>query len=329
MSDLEFVEESLTTLGEALGAFVEAPPEQGTGAWTMYRTLLERQVQLLHERAILAGEHQVEMDLSGSPVIGNSIDSKFLGGLLQRFQDAVTSVTQTLMAEARDRGSWGGDVLASSRMRVTTTAPGSFVVGLEGPQRSVQLSAIGTDGDEQDRASAEPEPVFDEALDLVLDVLHAASNDMDSRPLLESASVAGGRAVKHLQALAKEVASNTVVAKFVHRSPFRERPRSVQFGYAAARHMESVLSRTETSEETVEVFGRLIGASWLRERFEIQADEDGTEVIYKGTVNVDLRGQVQAAFDTDVWAVLEKTTVTSDLDDEPTISWHLVAIRSA
>jgi hypothetical protein len=320
MSHVEIVAEGLRRLDRLLADAYPEPPAPYSAEWLNYQSLLAQQARLFHEREILEGAFPLQIDLAGAPVMESAIDASFLQEFLDRLQKTVSSITQTLMGKARDRARFQEDVVAASRLRVLAATPGSFVLGLEGPERHQQLALDGT----------QAEPVFDEAMDLLLDVFHASDASVASGDLLTAASSVGDRALRHLKSLAANVSSRGARTVFTHRTAFdpEEPIREVIFGGEAARRLEELLTRAESSTQTIIVEGRLSGVSWIRKRFELEVErEDGTPLVYRGTVSVDIRDMVADSFDRHVQAVLEETTLSSEIEHESSVSHHLIELR--
>jgi hypothetical protein len=318
VSELEQVRESLRRLDELLANF-EVAPDVGTPQWFDYESLVGQQLRLLQRQELLEGDFQVEVRLLGRPVVGTRVEVPFLTDFLGGLQDAVLSITQMLTGQARDRAPFQRDVLAAGRLHLVATPAGSFILGMQGPAREPQLPFEGAAG-----------TPFDEAVDLVMDVMKASEDDVASDALLEAASQVGGRGLKHLERLAGNISSSGAQTVFVHRNPLdEEQPlREVSFGTAAARRLQSLLSATESSVETIEVEGRLVGVSWIRKRFELEAGEGAAELtVYRGTVSVDLRNRVADAFDQHVRATLERTQVVSSIEGAgEKVSYHLIGV---
>lgn len=318
MSELEQVHEGLSRLSDVLSTF-DVPPEIGTAEWFDYESLVAQQARLIHRRELLEGEFQVEVTLLGRPVQGTRVEVPFVKDFLAGLQDAVLSITQMLTGQARDRAPFQRDVVEAGRLYLIATPVGSFRLAMQGPARQPQLPL--------DDTGSTP---FDEAIDLVLDVMKASEEDVASGVLLEAASHVGGRGLKHLEGLAGNIAGSDAAAVFVHRNLLDEEEpvREVSFGAPAARRLQSLLSGSESSVETIQVDGRLVGVSWIRKRFELEVGQGEPEPqIYRGTVSIDLRNRVADAFDQSVRATLERTKVVSRVEGAgEKVSYHLIDI---
>lgn len=171
--------------------------------WMNRQSLLTRDADLRHKLEVAEGAYQFELVLAGSPIRDGAIDVSFLGRFLEHLQMTVSTVAQAIMFGDRRRGPIGSDVLGASVMRLVATAPGSFVVAVEGPERNVQASLDPTGDDE------EPLPVFDEAIERILDVIDVAELEVAGERLPRAVSALGGhRPISHMVEFAKLLATH-------------------------------------------------------------------------------------------------------------------------
>lgn len=313
---LEVVRLALERLGPALDEFERTgPPPTGSLEAMEYDSLLRHQADLLVHQELLAGAADLEVSLVGGAESQNKVEASFLGEFLERLQSGLLSVLQVIEGgEGHSRGPFSQHALGAGQLRVAATPAGSFGLSLLGPSQTVPMSVEeGVDGETE----------FDEAVGALFDFVDAAEA-IDEVALQVAAGVLGHRALTHVEALAKALASTGTTARFTHHPVTRSTYRTTAVPPSTARRIETFLSETQQETRRVEYEGRLVGASWVSRTFQLQLDE---EVTLKGSVTVDLRSAVAHRFDQVVRAVVEETVTSSSLDDEVTTSYRLIELR--
>jgi hypothetical protein len=321
VSERDVIIEELQDLEAVMGVFNADTLSEDHPGWYTYQSLLQRQVMLRHQLQVLDGRAEVEMRLVGGAVIDNSIEAGFVGSFLASLQSTVSAIVQGLVHGSKRTGRYEDDVLNVSTLRLVSTGPGSFVLGMEGPMgRSAQLSIV----------EDEPLPPFDDAIQRLLDVVDAVERDVDGERLGVALSALGGhRPVKSLANVAKLLARSGTVANTVHRSAFLD-VREAVLSPAGARRLQIVLSRTSTSVESRSVVGVLTGVRWKTSTFDLEVEDDQpTRTILSGTIVREIRGRVREAFDSLVKADIEVESTQTEFDLEPRITYRLVNVRPA
>ena len=315
MTPLESVRAELADLAQLLDLFARSDVAEKSPEWVAMQGLLRRQADLQHEARLLEGTVDLEVTLIGGAEQERGVEADFLGGFIKELQAAVAAVTQTLVRGERGaRGTFPRNVLSASTLRVSASAPGSYVLLMDGPRdRASQFTIEGT----------EQIPPFDEAIQRIRDVLSAS--DMDDLAALRTAiaEIGSHRALLHISHVARTMARTRTSASIVQRSAFFGRPQEANLTPPAALRLEELLSRTDQTTSTVFVTGRLSGVLWRRGFFELE----GRHGVISGRVVAELRATVQEHFDRTVHAELERI-VTTEAGQETRVTHRLVAIDS-
>jgi hypothetical protein len=296
-----------------LAKFAEVPPEPSTAAGLTRDALLNRRDVLAFQLSS-ATARQLELELLGEPVIGHSVRVDFLSGVLKSLQEAVAAVGQAVGGAVTKTGVVPKRIREATSLRLVGTFAGSFGVKLEGPQVMWQAPLFPDE-------NHSPE-LFDEVVGMVLDVVNAATEDDPEASIRDHAAPLGIRAVHHLQELAGTLTS-VDRAQFRWRLPDGE-GRSVTLSRLSAEQLYSVLGSTDLSEEEIHVAGRLVGASLVRSRFELET-KDGS--VLNGRVDAGLVGTLSRFFDADCVATLRVAIARSKVDEEISESYVLVGIE--
>ena len=320
MTDAERIREELEELSALLASSLPSAGEPWSAAWLNRQSLLTRQVEVQAELKLVEGLYEFEVALTGTPVVGNAVEARFLGSFLEELQLTVSSVVQTIMHGVKKYGALGNDVLGASTMRLQATAPGSFVLAFAPRARSVQLPFEGST--EED----EPRPAFDEAIERILDLLDAAENEVAGELLPTAVAELGGpRATKHMLEVAHILASHQAAARATSRSPFLAEWRTASLSGAGAHRLEVLLGRTEQRVERLALVGRLSGVRWKNTSFDLEVEEGSTPLT--GKIARDLRDDVRELFDRVVRATVERTTIQSQIEAEERVTYRLVEVE--
>ena len=211
--------------------------------------------------------------------------------------------------------------MEASQLSLVATAPGSFVLGFEGPRRSAQDSFLESDPDV---------PVFDDAIERILDTFDAAESDIGSGRLTEAISRLGDhRAITKMVDLSKMLAQSGTGARAVRRSRFLPGVRESNWSTAGARRLSEALSRTEQTTTTITTTGRLTGVRWKTSTFDLEVGEGERLEVLSGHIIRELRDEVKRTFDSLVTVAIEKTVTHTQVEGEEKVALRLVKIRSA
>jgi len=315
VTELNVAHEELADLNGVLSDYDRDTPEPGSPEWLTYAALLNRQADLLHEIRLLEGHADLEITLVGGAEADHRVRADFLGKFIWDLQAALGAIAQTFVhGERGTRGVLPRDVLNASTLRVAPSAPGSFVLLIDGPfERAAQLTIEGQ----------EELPPFDEALGSLVELVAAserADNEAIGRVLAE---IGSRRALVHIQGLVHRLTGSGTSASVIQRGPITGLPREVRLTIQGALRLEGVLATTVQTTTTTAMTGRLSGVLWRSGIFELEAEVDGP--VIRGRIANALRVAVQARFDTVVDAVLERTT-TILADGEEHLTWRLVGL---
>jgi hypothetical protein len=265
--------------------------------------------------SLLQGVSEFEIRLLGGAELDHGIETTFLGQFLDRVQSTVSAIVQAVLhGDVGAHGQYPADVIAASRMRVEPSTPGSFVIHLKGPDRAAMQTL---DGEREI-------PPFDEAVDRMLSVLQAGTDEQETDALRAAvADVGSHRAVAGLGELVRALATSGTSATLVQRSPT-----------LVAARLHEVLSRTHQTVETIHETGKLTGVSWTRWRFDLEVTRgqppEGAMPIVEvltGRIIGDIRDAVRDAFDQVVRAEIERTTTVTDADRREHVSYRLVGVN--
>ena len=323
MTTRNAIRAELADLGHVIAAFESAGLAEWSPEWVALQGLLRRQADLLHQADLVEGKAEVEITLVGGAERDSTIGADFLGDFVSRVQATFGSLVQTIMyGEETARGRLQAQVLESAALRVAPAAAGSFKLLLDGPRR---VAALTVDGEEQ-------APPFDEALDRIVGVLHAAEADGDPEALRAAiADLGSHRAVGDMRELSAALARSGTTATLVQRSPFAEGPKEVRVPQLAAGRLLDALSKTEQTTTTVVETGRLSGVRWGKAIFDLEVTREPegrpsyVEVL-SGRVISDIRPAVDSLFDKVVRATLERTITKTEADQQEQVRHRLVDV---
>jgi hypothetical protein len=314
-SELEQLDAAIAAWGP-FDALVEYPAAQ-----LAVEGLLERRADLISGLAD-SEISAVTVVLNAPQLVGRGdIDVSFLVDFLSPLQSAVFSVGQALDSEVTTRGVIPATIQDASAMRLVGTFPGSFGLALEGPRATeLSLLAMLDDPDEADR------PTFERAVENVFDVLEQVEPSEEGHTdedVLGALATVGARAHGHLRRLASAIASRNANAQLQLTVPDHE-TRTVTFSRPAAERLERVLTTVEASEREVQMRGRLVGASLVRDNFELEL-EDGT--VIRGKVADEVLPILREFFSESCTATLRVSTVRSTVDGTVAERHTLIGVR--
>lgn len=289
MSEAQRVQRELQEISEILQN-MPADPEPYTAEWFNHRSMLRRQSALLAQLDSSEVE-AFEVSVTGAPVRNDAIEGGFAGQLLDKLQSTVLAIAQSIRGRPTTRAPVPREFVEMSRLMITGTAVGSFRWRFAPPERHTSMF------DEQEHS------LLDDSISALMDVCEVVEGSEGI--IARTTEPLGPRAVSHLQSMSRLLAGAGADATFIHR-PTRDSPvRRAGLSSAKAQQLEEVLSRQTSSERTIRLRGRLVGASWHREYFDLEVRTAGGEkAVYQGHVDPLLRDRVDELFDQEVDAVL-------------------------
>ena len=280
---------------------------------------------LVDHRAVLVNElaeaemAAVALVLEGTDLVGHGeADVSFLVETLSPFQDAVSAVGQALQSEPTSRSSIPAAIREPTRLRLVGIFDGSMGLSLRGPRPEPSLF-----GDDDDQTAR---PLFEQAVERVVDLLESTRPSFegghDDDDIVGHLNGLGSRAYAHLRRFAAAISSNDARARIVLQRR-GEPPKATVLSKAGADRLQTILTNIQTDEREVKVQGHLVGASLVRDNFEL-AREDGT--VISGKVHADTLPFLRSFFDMACTVTLkvQRTTATvSNLENEKYTLIHI------
>lgn len=221
------------------------------------QSLLEMQNRLHDDRSILL-QHRVaeklDIALEGGVFQRNSASIGALGTLLIRLQKLYSSIAQTIVQGPKLRGPIAANIIESTELRLASTFPSSFGMSLiVAPKNELFLDSLAS-------------TAFD-GLFALLDSLG------DEQQAMRLTGEFGARSINHLKHIATILGKNNSeislewsdssgIKHYWHASPDN--------AIATLKRLESI---KETRAESQTMIGRIVGASLLRNRFELMRDD--------------------------------------------------------
>ncbi|MBI1284994.1 MAG: hypothetical protein GC183_11725 [Thiobacillus sp.] len=220
-------------------------------------SLLEMQNRLRDERVKLL-KHRVaeklDIALDGGVFQKNSASIGALGTLLIRLQKLYSSIAQSIVQGPKLRGPIAANIIASTELRLASTFPSSFGMSLiVAPKDELFLDSL---------ASTALEGLF-----ALLDSLG------DEQQAMRLSGEFGGRSINHLKHIATILGKNNSEVSL----EWSDSAGIKHYWHASADKAIATLKRLESIKETRaesrSMTGRIVGASLLRNRFELMLDD--------------------------------------------------------
>jgi hypothetical protein len=282
---------------------LESGPGSDTPSVQLMMRALDRQIR----EADLARRGVLDITLEGLSTGDDAIDVDLLARFLDTLQHTVTSVGQALVGEPTRRGAIRGDIRKATSLSLAATFSGSFGLHLTTAEPELQP--------DQFEGSHE---VLERSLASVLETLDVAVEG-NGDAVREHAAALGPRAFARLQSLVHLLAAEGVTASFEWRSATRVLTSTVTS--AQLSRAREALSTTTVAQNDVVVVGRLVGASLVRGRFEL---ETSTGIILAGAIDPNLLERVADYFGEECQATLRMTTVHSLAERSENASYVLL-----
>lgn len=270
MSSVQAMRDDLQRLEEAAEAARAHTASRGM-------RLALRGVDEMHgriERDIeLALRPALDVVLDGAPVVGHEIRVDALSKVLHSLQESVSAIAQALTGKATAQASLPGPLREQTALSLSAIFPGSFGATLRGPVDK-DLAAMLAQGQEALFDPIEHESLLDRSVDTVLEIVTLASSEnVDDEPIVEAVLPLGSRAYKHLLDLSSAIVDQNLSARIEWKHLGAE-PREVFLTRPTARRLDDVLRMNKMSERATTIVGRLGTVSDIRNRVEIQLDEE-------------------------------------------------------
>jgi hypothetical protein len=284
-------------------------------ALNLTRQALERRVTLLQEALHVAETGTLNFRIDGDPVVGHSIKADFVARVLTNLQESLAAVGQALQVGATARGVIQHEIREATSLRLAGTFAGSFGLILEGPPDVEDLPLL----DMMGRAPS----VFEQSVLSLLDILEASSTEDYVQSVTTKIGPLGPRALGHIKSLSQTVEEAAASTELVWRHPTGE-PRRTTFGRQAAARLVATLASIETTIREVKIRGRLVGASMISGRFELQT-ESGS--VLRGRVDAPLLDLVPARFNQECHVTLRVSVSRSTIAGEESEDYVLIGLE--
>jgi len=282
----------------------DSAPGADTPSIGLMRRALDEQIR----EALITEHGMLDVVLEGLPVTDNSIDVQFLASFLGALQYAVTSVGQAVAGEPTRRGMIPGDIRRATALSLAATFTGSF-----------GLHVIAAAPEQQTETFDEP-TVLERSMSSMVEVLSVAGGG-DAEGVHRLAAALGPRAFSGLQSFVQLLANGEVTASLEWRSPSYRLSTSLTPN-ELSRARDSMATTDVTTTETI-VIGRLVGASLVRGRFELETTGG---VVFAGAVDPGVLDRIQPFFGEECQATLRVTTVRSLAEGSVSENYVLVGI---
>lgn len=255
----------------------------GLSLRSMETALRQELVEVLRHRQ---SEH-VAITLDGPNFARHSAKLLDLGVILTRFQKLFSSIAQAITTGPTSRGPIQTEIMALTSMRLQSTYESSFGMNIF---VNSNYNLLG-------------ESISSDAMSQLFRLLHAAQSDSS---MMSVSGEMGRRSLVHLRHLASHLNAADSNIKFDWKD-FAGTKYEWKIDRAKSEKIISAIDNIrETRSETKIFEGRLVGASLLRNRFEILL---GTDIVLGGKFVSGLSSLIQENFGRHVTATLDETEI--------------------
>lgn len=300
----------LSELDAALGdqqALARANPNSfgialsGKSLRSMEAVLRSELVEVLRHRQT---EH-ISIVLDGPNFVKHSAKLSDLGVIFTRMQKLFSSVAQSITTGPTTRGPIRSDIMAHTAMRLQATYASSFGMNVAVPSNYDVLG----------------ESLPSDTLSQLFQLLFAAQNDT---LLMRVSGEVGRRSLVHLRHLVShlKVTESTMNVDWKDFAGTRYEWQITR--ESADKIIATIDNITETRSETKSFDGWLVGASLLRNRFEVLLDSDS---VIEGKFVSGLANSVQETFGKQITALVDETEVLDRVSGEAKTFYTLKAIQ--
>jgi hypothetical protein len=274
-----------------------------------YESLLQLQQRLLTERAELLNHRiaeRVDIALDGKSFHKDGASAGTLGTLLIRLQKLYSSIAQAITEGPTLRGPLSGQIMSSTELRLASTFPSSF-----------GMSLVVERQEGEQNASPLPSATFERLFGLL-------ATDHTPEAVMQVTGELGGRVLNHYLHVATILKTTDSSLKF----EWSDSEGIKHYWLTSAKQASETVSLLHgikaVASVTLHVTGRIVGASLLRNRFEMMT-EDGQ--VIEGKVTGNALRTISAHFGKVVTVELDKTTVNNNRSGEAKVYYALVAIE--
>lgn len=258
-------------------------------------------VEVLRHRQ---AEH-ISIVLDGPNFVEHSAKLSDLGVIFTRMQKMFSSVAQAITTGPTTRGPIRSDIMAHTAMRLQATYASSFGMNVAVPSNYDLLG----------------ESIPSDTLGQLFQLLFAAQND---NRLMRISGEVGRRSLVHLRHLASHLKA-TEATMSVDWKDFAGTKYEWQITRESADKIIATIDNiTETRSETKTFDGSLVGASLLRNRFEVLLDSGS---VLEGKFVSGLAGPIRETFGKRITATLDETEVHDRVSGESKTFYTLKALQ--
>lgn len=248
---------------------------------------------------------EIKIVLDGKGINDHSADVLSLSVILSRFQRLYSSVAHAINNGPTVRGPLAGGILKATSLRLQATYPSSFGMKIYVPS---DFDLLGNS-------------VSVSALEILFELFGSSTRD---DYIMEKAGEIGSRSLRHLKALARHIEESGTELSVDWRDYS-----GIKHDWRVGPEKASLVVKTidkiaQTRSELKEVQGRLVGASLLRDRFELLAGD----TLYNGKFVASQSRAVQESFGQTITAILEETEITDLASNEKRSYFTLTEIRN-
>jgi hypothetical protein len=248
---------------------------------------------------------QISIVLDGPNFVEHSAKLSDLGVIFTRMQKLFSSVAQAITTGPTTRGPIRSDIMAHTAMRLQATYASSFGMNVAVPSNYDLLG----------------ESLPSDTLSQLFHLLFAAQNDAH---LMRVSGEVGRRSLVHLRHLASHLKA-TETTMNVDWKDFAGTKHEWQISRDSADKIITTIDNiTETRSETKVFDGRLVGASLLRNRFEVLLDSD---YVLEGKFVSGLSGPIQETFGKRITVTLDETEIHDRVSGESKTFYTLKALQ--
>jgi hypothetical protein len=274
----------------------------GNGLRSMEIALRKELSDILRHRQA----EQLSVALDGPSFINHSANLSDLGFIFTRVQKLFSSVAQAITTGPTSRGPIPSSIMANTSLRLQGTYPSSFGLDIAVP---ASYDLLG---------ESLPSDTFTQMFQL----LNAATDDVR---LMRLSGEIGRRSLVHLRHLASHFRATNATLRLDWKDFSGTRyDWSLDFG-DAERIMKSIDNITETRSSSLVFEGFLVGASLLRNRFEVLLD-DG--IVIEGKFVSGLSTNIAENFGMRIEAKVDETEMLDRASGESRVFYTLREINS-
>lgn len=272
------------------------------------RSLLGMQEKLRDERAELLRHRVAEklnIALDGGKFQNNTASIGALGALLIRIQKLYSSIGQSITQGPRQRGPIATSITEATELRLTSTFPSSFGMSLVvSPKNELFVDSL-------------PGAAFESLFGLL-------SSTQSEREVMRLSGELGTRSINHLRHIANILSKQDSELSLEWSDSAGIKHYWTASPEESSRTLFRLSAIKETRAETKLFTGRIVGASLLRNRFELVT---GDGAIIEGKIVSSTVEDVARAFGNICSVLVDETEITDSASGQSRIYYSLISIQ--